>query len=321
MLAPATATASLRLWDVPSGRVRRTLPGGHGPHLHRCLRARTERFIAVGDGATAAPVGRPPAARDARPLGDHRRAGLPRRVQPRWIAARGRRRAAATVRLWDRRLGELRHQLTGHGRDRLRAGVPPGSSPARQRRHRWRIRLWDPRAGRLLPRADRAAGRGVLGRLQPGRHRARELRQRRERAALGCRYRPARGTTLAGHRASVWPMVFRPDGGQLATSSNDGTVRLWDPVAGQCRHVFAGHGRRITGVRSARTVTCSPPAATTASCGCGSQDRPAGQGTDRHRRPAGLSTLQPGRRAARHGEQRRRRVLLECRGPVPTNAR
>ncbi len=47
----------------------------------------------------------------------------------------------------------------------------------------------------------------------------------------------------------MWPFAFRPDGEQLATSSNDGTVRLWDPAVGQCQRVLRGHGRRITSVR------------------------------------------------------------------------
>ncbi|NYI08305.1 TIR domain-containing protein [Allostreptomyces psammosilenae] len=47
------------------------------------------------------------------------------------------------------------------------------------------------------------------------------------------------------HEGSVWACAFRPDGSRLVTSDNDGTLRLWDPVRGQGRHILRGHGRRI----------------------------------------------------------------------------
>ena len=65
---------------------------------------------------------------------------------------------------------------------------------------------------------------------------------------MGRRRPGSSGHELTGHRGSVWPFAFRPDGEQLVTSSNDGTTRLWDAATGQCQHTLRGHGRRITSV-------------------------------------------------------------------------
>ncbi|GAB2817614.1 hypothetical protein GCM10022221_14330 [Actinocorallia aurea] len=70
-----------------------------------------------------------------------------------------------------------------------------------------------------------------------------------------------RTRVLSGHRGAVWPPVFRPGGGQLATVSGDGTARLWDTATGACRHTLRGHGRRIT------TVAFSPDGSLLATAG------------------------------------------------------
>ncbi len=37
---------------------------------------------------------------------------------------------------------------------------------------------------------------------------------------------------LRGHEAAVWAVAWSPDGRQLATASNDRTIRVWDTQAG-----------------------------------------------------------------------------------------
>ena len=39
-----------------------------------------------------------------------------------------------------------------------------------------------------------------------------------------------------------------PDGTWLATASNDGTVRIWDPATGNQRHTLTGHAGRVAAV-------------------------------------------------------------------------
>ena len=64
-------------------------------------------------------------------------------------------------------------------------------------------------------------------------------------------------------------MAFSPDGRLLATSSDDKTVRLWDPATGEHRRTLAAHGE-VTG------VAFSPDGQLLASC---SDDRRCGCGT------------------------------------------
>ncbi|MCX5201850.1 TIR domain-containing protein [Streptomyces sp. NBC_00237] len=45
--------------------------------------------------------------------------------------------------------------------------------------------------------------------------------------------------TLQGHVGRVYAVKFRPD--TIATGGSDGTVRLWDPVTGRCRHRLDVH--------------------------------------------------------------------------------
>jgi WD40 repeat protein/transcriptional regulator with XRE-family HTH domain len=39
--------------------------------------------------------------------------------------------------------------------------------------------------------------------------------------------------TLSGHTGEVWGIAYHPDGTQLATSSSDGTIKLWDSNSGR----------------------------------------------------------------------------------------
>ena len=48
--------------------------------------------------------------------------------------------------------------------------------------------------------------------------------------------------TLTGHTGMVRYVAFSPDGKLLATASDDGTARLWNPATGDCLRNLAGDG-------------------------------------------------------------------------------
>ena len=67
--------------------------------------------------------------------------------------------------------------------------------------------------------------------------------------------------TLSGHTHWVLGLAFAPDCTQLASSSWDRTVRLWDVASGRCLHTLEGHTDRLY------AVAWSPDGRTVASAG------------------------------------------------------
>ncbi|KAH0538628.1 hypothetical protein FGG08_004765, partial [Glutinoglossum americanum] len=54
--------------------------------------------------------------------------------------------------------------------------------------------------------------------------------------------------TLEGHSGVVSTVAFSPDGKQLASASDDGTVRLWDPATGAALQTLEGHSGWVSAV-------------------------------------------------------------------------
>ena len=53
---------------------------------------------------------------------------------------------------------------------------------------------------------------------------------------------------FSGHSSYVFAVAFSPDGKQILSGSEDGTVRLWDISTGKELRTFEGHKGRVTGV-------------------------------------------------------------------------
>ncbi len=55
-------------------------------------------------------------------------------------------------------------------------------------------------------------------------------------------------TTLQGHKAEIYSVVYSPNGKTVITGSNDNTARLWDVATGQQLHLLQGHTDLVSSV-------------------------------------------------------------------------
>ena len=77
---------------------------------------------------------------------------------------------------------------------------------------------------------------------------------------------PALSRVLTGHTRGVRALVVAPDGSWLASASDDGQVRVWDPATGATHHILIGHTcARLT--QTGHTGAFGRLLATTASAG------------------------------------------------------
>jgi predicted 2-oxoglutarate/Fe(II)-dependent dioxygenase YbiX len=140
-----------------------------------------------------------------------------------------------SIRVW-RRDGSLLGALQGHTRSVLGLARLPGGRLASVSRDR-SLRIWDWRSGSCVQAVEQAHAAAVLGVI--GLEAGAIATSGADRVIQLWDAHGGHHGSLAGHRGWVWCLDRMPDG-LLASASEDGAVRIWDPARAACLHVLPG---------------------------------------------------------------------------------
>ncbi|MEZ4866010.1 MAG: BTAD domain-containing putative transcriptional regulator [Caldilineaceae bacterium] len=177
-----------------------------------------------------------------------------------------------TVCVWDVRSGQLRHSLHGHTKSVGAVAFSPDGTVVASGSGDRTVCVWNVQQGTLRHRLDqtgwvitlafspqRMDGRYLLA--SGGEDRVVQLWE----LSAGAGIETANGATpgastpqspaharlirsLQGHADWIRSVAFSPDGSLLVSGSYDQTVRLWEVMTGQERHVLAGHTKSVLAV-------------------------------------------------------------------------
>jgi WD40 repeat protein len=224
MLATASADATVRLWDVATGRELQRITG-HGAKMYG---------VAFGpDGTVVATSGADHTARLWDVATGAERvvlAGHTGTVFSVVLSSDGRQALTAsldgTARLWDAESGALVRTFSGHDDWVFDADFAPDGTAIATASQDGTVRLWSVATGRVEATF-----------AHPERVNAVEFTGDGRSVATACHdgvlriFRPGKRDPVRqyhGHEGAVWTVASTPTGSRVATGSDDRTVRLWD---------------------------------------------------------------------------------------------
>ncbi|MFE1443772.1 trypsin-like peptidase domain-containing protein [Streptomyces sp. NPDC058739] len=243
-LATSGNDATVRLWDVRTGKTRTTLKG-HTDEVWSVAFSPDGRTLATaGDDATVrlwdVATGKTRATLTGHDSEVYSVAFSP---DGGTLATGG---FDATVRLWDVATGRMRTTLTGHNGEVVAIAFSPDGRTLASGGYDSTLHLWDVTTGRSHALTRSTSDVYSVAFSPDGRTLATasvDATVRLWDVATG-----KTRTTLTGHDGWVNSVAFSPDGRTLATASADATVRLWDVATGKTRTTMSGHASEVYSV-------------------------------------------------------------------------
>ena len=148
------------------------------------------------------------------------------------------------LRIWNPKAGSVK-VLRGHGD----ASFPQFSTDGRRvASASWdgTVRLWDPKSGRSEVVFSEDDTKLFAAAFDPPARRIAIAGGRR--TIIIQELDGSNRLVLRGHSAVVRDVAFSPHGTQLASASDDGTVRLWNAASGKLVRTLRGHGQSVNSV-------------------------------------------------------------------------
>jgi WD40 repeat protein len=246
----AGAPSEIKIWDVKTGQLLRTLHGHDGP-IPRVSIHRNNRWLASAGADGKVIVWDIDTGKRVRVMAGYRDGvdALVFHPDGQWLAAAGTGEAGQPeVALWDVKSGQRLRTFIGHAAGMNDVSFTPDGRRLASASDDETIKVWDPATGhevqtlrghshfvlcvRFFPDNRRLASCGEDGTIK-----------------IWDLTRSQPPITLRGHAGGgVNGLAVRPDGLWLASCGDDRTIRLWDPKATQEALSLGGHERRARAV-------------------------------------------------------------------------
>ena len=275
MLASGSADATVRLWDVASGREIRTL-SGHTAVVHSVAFSPDGKLLASGSADTTVRLWDVASAREIRTLSGHTNVVTSIVFSPdsNLLASGG---YDNTIKLWDVAAGRELRTLSGHRNWVGSVAFSPDGALLASGSMDHTTKLWDVASGREIRTlsgqtafvssvAFSPDGKVLAsGGYDPTTKLWDVTRGRVLRTLAGGFFAFSQDwkvlaslngddtiklwdvtngrelRTLSGHKDQLNSVAFSPDGQMLASGSNDNTIKLWDVTSGRELRTLSGH--------------------------------------------------------------------------------
>ncbi|MDH6099753.1 WD40 repeat domain-containing protein [Anabaenopsis sp. FSS-46] len=255
-LASGSWDNTIKIWDVGTGELRRTLQG-HDRGVYSLTISPDGKTLASGSDDNTIKIWDLGTGELRRTLQGH-----DREVNSVTISPDGKTLASGswdnTIKIWDVGMGDLWRTLEGHNGGVLSVTISPDGKTLASGSTDKTIRIWDVDTQKIIHTLEGHNSTVLSVTISPdGKTLASGSGDKTIKIwDLGTRDLIR---TLPGHNGGVSSVTITPDGKTLASGSHDNTIKIWDLNTGNLKRTLQGHNDVVS------SVTISPDGKTLAS--------------------------------------------------------